>query len=210
MGKIQVIQKSRKECKCFKCGVLIPVGSRYYKGIMFHSKPLTACEKCGLKHYEVTTSDYIRTVGAIVEDWGENYAVEDGVWESIAEALEELKDDLEERLENIPEQLREADAGTLLQERIDALESVISSLTDYEDMNDFLQAAYDELDEKAQEILDKAKEARNYADWVDWYQDFWEKSHDTDEEKFAADAWQEHTENCITEFVDNALSELEY
>ena len=209
MGKIQVVQKSRKECRCFKCGAVIPVGSKYYKGVMNFSRPLTACAKCGLKHYEVTTSDYKRSVGAIVEDWGENYTVEDGVWESIAEALEEIKDEVEERFDNIPEQLQEADTGALLQERIDALESVISSLTDYEDMNDFLQSAYYELDEEVQEILDKVKEAHEDADWVDWYQEFWEKA-ETESEREAADEWKEKTEERIVEFIDDALSELEY
>lgn len=209
MGKIQIVQKSRKEHTCFKCRKTIPAGSRYYKGVLNFSRPLIACTNCGLKHYEVTTSDYKRTVGPIVEDWGETYAVEDGVWEAIAEALEELKDELEERLDNIPEQLQEADTGTLLQERIDALESVISNLTDYEDMNDFLQAAYDELDEEKQEILDKAKEAYDDADWIDWYLDFWNKPQ-TDEQKQAACAWEEKTDDLISDFVNDALAELEY
>ena len=213
MGKVKAIQKSRKEFRCSKCGQTIPVGSRYYKGELNFSRPIIRCTNCGLKHYEVTTSDYVRTVGAIVEDWPEDYAVEDGVWESIAEALEELKGDLEERLENIPEQLQEAEAGALLQERIDALESVISNLTDYDNMDDFLQSAYEELDEEMQEVIDKAKEAHSDADFSDWYQDFWEK---TDVQaayvngKAAADTWKERTEELITEFIENALSELEY
>lgn len=209
MGKIKVIQKSRKECRCSKCGKTIPAGSRYYRGELNFSRPIIRCVVCGLKAYEVTTSDYIRTVGAIVEDWPEDYAVEDGVWESIAEALEELKGELEERFENIPEQFQEGDAGITLQERIEALESVISNLTDYDDMGDFLQSAYEELDEEAQEVIDAVKEKHNDADFSDWYQDFWEKA-ETEEERKAADAWKERTEETITEFIENALSELEY
>lgn len=209
MGKIQVIQKSRKECRCGKCRKTIPVGSKYYKGVLNFSRPIIRCMACGLKHYEVTTSDYVRTVGAIVEDWSENYTVEDGVWEAIAEALEELKGDLEERLENIPDQLRDADAGALLQERIDALESVISSLTDYEDMDSFLQSAYDELSEDMQEVIDRAREAHADADFSEWYQELWEKAKDG-EEREAADAWKERTEELIVEFVEDALAELEY
>lgn len=210
MGKVKIVEKSRKEYRCSKCGELIPVGSRYYKGELNFSRPIVRCMKCGLKHYEVTTSDYVRTVGAIVEDWGENYPVEDGVWEGIAEALEELRDELQERFDNMPEQLQEnSDTGCMLQERIDALDSAISELTDYSGMDDFLQEAYDEMDEESQEVIDKQKAARNDADFSEWYLDFWENPK-TDAEREVAGDWRERTEEHITEFIETALEGLEY
>ena len=46
------------------------------------------CDNCKLKSYEVTTSEYTKSVGAIVEDWSEEYSLlNGGVTDEIADAL---------------------------------------------------------------------------------------------------------------------------
>lgn len=199
MGKIQHIMKSRKENKCGKCRALIPVGSSYYKGIINFNPSIIRCEKCGLKNYEVTTSDYIREVGAIVEDWQESFEVQDGVWEEISSNLEEIMNDCSERLENMPEHLQEeSEAGQLLQERIDGLESAMDELGNCS-MDDFLQEAYEELTEEEQEQL--AKEG-DISDMESWYEAFWNKGSEL------ALSWREKTEEAIIACIDGILEEV--
>lgn len=130
MGKIEYIKKSRKERKCSKCGNVIKVGEPYKKGVINFHPDIVVCDKCPLKHYEVTTSEYCKEVGAIVEDWAETYTVTDGVANEIAGVLEGLRDEVECSLENVPENLKEALTGELLQNRLDQLEDAINALND--------------------------------------------------------------------------------
>lgn len=168
MGKVQVIQKSRKEYRCNKCGAVIPVGSSYYKGEINFGPTIIRCKNCGLEHWEVTTSDYILSAGAIVYKWSETYGCDEDGLESIKSEVESLKDDLQDRLDNMPEQLQYSPTGELLQERIDGLDSAIDELDSiYPDdiksevASEFLSNRFvdeeDEIDEDTgyEELLDK-------------------------------------------------------
>lgn len=158
MGKVQYIKKSRKAYTCGKCRQTIPVGSPYYRGILNFHPPIIRCGDCGLKSYEVTGSEYSRAVGELVETWAETYAIEEGVWESVAKALQEIYDGVEERYENIPEGLKEGRSGELLQERMDELQGAIDEL-DF-DFDGILSEAADELDEEEREVIgDELSEA---------------------------------------------------
>lgn len=128
MGKVQIIEKSRKEYKCKKCGKVIPAGSKYYRGEINFGPTIVRCQDCKLQAWEVTTSDYQLAVGQIVYKWRDDYNLEEGVNDDIASALQEVCDDVQDRLDNMPEGLQEGDVGQLLQERIDTLESAISDL----------------------------------------------------------------------------------
>lgn len=124
MGKVTIIKKSRKECTCSKCREVIPVGSTYYRGTLNFHPDIIRCSKCGLKSWEVTTSDYLLAVGPILNEWQET-----GMdYESISEELSSIRDDLQDRLDNMPESLQESDTGQLLQERIDGLEAACDEL----------------------------------------------------------------------------------
>ena len=196
MGIIRQVLKSRRDYVCSKCRRTIPKGSSYYRGELNFMPSIIRCSSCGLKWYEVTTSDYIRDVGAIVEDWQESFAVQDGVWEEIASNLEEIMDGCSERLENMPEQLQEeSEAGQRLQERVDGLESATDELRDCS-MEEFLQAGYEELTEEDQEEI--AAEG-DVEDFESWYEAFWKK--DTE----LARKWQEYTQNAITDRIDEIL-----
>lgn len=198
MGTIKFIEKSRKEFICGKCRKPIPKGSPYFRGILQFHPDFIRCNSCGLKWYEVTTSDYIRDVGAIVEDWQESFELQDGVWEEIASNLEEILDSCNERFENIPEQLQEADAGQTLQERIDGLESAIDQLQSCA-MEEFLAQGYEELTEEEKEAL--ASEGST-DDFESWYKEFWKK------ETELAQQWQEKTEEAIVLCIDDILGEV--
>lgn len=128
MGKITKVLKSRNEYTCGRCLQKIEKGSPYLRGDLNFSRPVIRCCKCGLQPWEVTTSDYQLSVGEIVYHWQDNYDVSEEGRDEIISELESIKDDLEGRLENMPEGLQEGDAGQLLQERIDCLESAISDL----------------------------------------------------------------------------------
>lgn len=208
MGKVTFVKSCRKEQKCRKCGVVIPVGSSYYKGALFREQPIVRCTKCGLKHYEVTTSEYVKTIGRLVEDWEEDFGVTSTTVEEVLAVLEEMRDTCQENLDNIPEQLQEAEAGALLQERIDELESAIYELESKE-WSEFLSDAYDELDEEVQAIIDAEQEKRNGADFEDWYEEFCENAAD-ESQKEAAGCWQEKVEENVVYFLDATLENLSY
>ena len=131
----------------------------YLKAIPYKRSPIIRCVSCGLKEYETSGSEYIRSVGAIVEDWEKIYGTSEGTAEEIAVELESIKETQEDSLENIPEQLREGDAGQTLQLRIDSLEDAIKELENisYEDLKDEVRndaedsiGVYDEEDEECE------------------------------------------------------------
>lgn len=129
MAKIQKIMKSRKEQRCSKCREIIPAGSSYYKAEPYAGPVIVRCMRCGLRAYETSGSAYIQRVGELVEQWEETYGspTSDTTADIIAE-IESIQEECESNLENIPEQLQEGSAGTLLQERIDELDSCHSDL----------------------------------------------------------------------------------
>lgn len=206
MGKVNYIKSCRKEQKCRKCGKVIPVGSPYYKGELYRMNPIICCTQCGLKCYEVTTSDYTRNVGRLVEDWREDFSIGESTVEEVAAALQDIIDTCRDSLDNIPEQLQEGSAGTLLQERIDELESVVDELESCDGWNDFLEQAYGELDAEEQEIIDAEQEKRDGADYEEWYDEF---CNDTGENG-VAERWKEQVEEAVASFVDETLGSLSY
>lgn len=128
MGKIVKVNKSRKEFKCSKCGQVIPIGSAYYRGELNFAHAIIRCSKCKLQPWEVTTSDYKLSVGNIIYNWKQEYGVDENTVEQLADELDSIRDDLQERLDNMPEGLQEGDAGQILQDRIDGLDSAIDEL----------------------------------------------------------------------------------
>ena len=130
MGKVTIVNKSRKVHKCSKCGIPIEVGSKYYKGEINFGPSIIRCNKCGLKSWEVTTSDYLLSVGRIVYEWTEHYPDLETTADEIKEDLQTILEDLEYKLDNMPESLQSAPTGELLQSRIDAKQQAIDDLED--------------------------------------------------------------------------------
>ena len=154
MGKVTYIKKARKEHKCRKCGVVIPVGAPYYKGEINFHPDIVRCIGCKLERWEVTTSEYALSVGEIVFKWKENYDIGEETPTDIAESLQEILDECQEKLDNMPESLQCSPTGEILQERIDNLESVIGDLEaiDIEDLKsqsvESVMAELDDYDEE--------------------------------------------------------------
>lgn len=194
MAKIEKV-KARKEYKCSKCGGVIEVGDSYLKATPYRQRPIIRCIKCGLKSYETSGSSYIQDVGCIVEDWRENYHIEDGTAENIATDLEEIRDAQQESLDNMPESLQCGDTGTMLQERIDCLDSAIDELNNisWEDCEDEAKS------EAEQELGEYDPESDD-------------NDYPTEEEYNEAleERVQELTEEKYEELIDEALGSLEY
>ena len=204
MGKVVFIKKSRKEYKCGKCGSVIPAGSPYYKGELFRMRPMVRCTSCKLKHYEVTTSDYITAVGKIVEEWQEYYGIGEDTIGEIVDALYEIHNTCEENYDNIPDQLQEGAAAMLLQERMEELDGAISDLESIDDWDDFLLKGRDALDEDVQGIIDKEQEKRNGEDYNIWFDEFVGLGSD------AASHWKEAVYEEFVFAVDEILGQLTY
>lgn len=158
MGKVTHVKKSRKEFTCSKCRQVIPVGSEYYRGELNFQSPIIRCSKCGLQSWEVTTSDYQLRIGEILYRLDDNYDLSsiDCVDEIISE-LNDISSELEDKLGNMPESLQDSDSGTLLQDRIDCIECVVSELTSFYDSFDPSDIKDDEdmsdIGERLDEIL---------------------------------------------------------
>lgn len=157
MGKIKEIKKSRKECVCSKCRQIIPVGSTYLRGVINFHPDIVRCVKCGLKSYEVTTSDYLRAVGEITSEWQENGYD----FQTIADELTSIRDEQQYRLDNMPEQLQDSDTGTMLQERIDGLDAAIDELESIDEDSIFSEKISEVVDREDADELNLTPEERN-------------------------------------------------
>lgn len=196
MAKIQYIKKSNRgnEVKCNKCGKVIEPGQMYYKAEPYAGPVITRCSDCGLRSYETSGSSYIQTIGRLVENWRVEYADMNCAAEDIASELEDLKDELESNLENIPEQLQDGAAGTLLQERIEELEDCISALQDIV-YDDIAEEAWNSASDSIGEF-DPGDEDRDYATVEEWTEAVNDEMDDVDD--------------LVADAIDEALSYLSY
>lgn len=189
MGRIKNIDSARKVYECSKCKKKIEIGSPYIRGEMFRRRPLIRCVSCGIKSWEVETSEFARSVGEIAEEWNNLHGCDDGTPEAIAQSLEEIKDQCEESLENMPDNLREnSETGELLQNRIDCLEAAIDALNEIDTGS---------ISSTAQE------EAEN---------EYEDEGFETEAEKSEAieETAQELFEQYLSEEIEDALSNIEY
>lgn len=86
MAKVYKVEKSRKECRCSKCGKTLPVGSKYVWGQRYMAKnKIIRCTVCGLRSYKLSSSEWVQTISAMSEDFVREYGYsEDGVESAIA------------------------------------------------------------------------------------------------------------------------------
>lgn len=166
----------------------------YYKAEPYAGPVITRCSDCGLKSYETSGSSYIQTVGRIAEQWTDDYPDRMTAAEEIASDLEDLKDELECNLDNIPEQLQDGAAGSLLQERIEELESAIDELQSI-DYEEFEQNAREEAEFSVGDY-DPEDEDCEFESQEEW-------------EEAVQDA-MEDVDNLVSEAIWEALSSLTY
>lgn len=180
MAKIEK-PKARKEYKCSKCGEVIKLGDTYIKGTPFRRSPVIRCTKCGLRSWELSSSDYVLSVGKVCEDWREDYELGESTAQEIADELSNIRDNVQDSYDNLPENFQYSENGERLQERIDNLDSAISELEaiDYESIKETVLSDnhYDDYDG----LTDEGKEE------VD-----------------------ENIKDNLTEEIESALSNLEY
>lgn len=131
MARIQKFKKSNRgrELHCSKCGKMIVPGEYYLKAEPYVGPAIIRCMSCGLRSYETSGSSYIQRIGEIVENWEMNYQDLETIADDIASDLEDIRDELEYNFDNIPEQLQDGAAGSLLQERMEELEDAIGELS---------------------------------------------------------------------------------
>lgn len=198
MARIQRFKKSTRgrELHCSKCGKLILPGDFYLKAEPYVGPAIIRCVGCGLKPYETSGSSYIQRVGALVEGWRDVYSDTSTAAEDIASELEDIKSELEDNLYNIPEQLQDGAAGSLLQERIEELEDVINELeyVDYEELRD-------EVREEAETSIgefDPEDPDCEYATEEEW------------EQAIEDEMWNIDVDARVGDAIDEALSSLSY
>lgn len=198
MAKIQRFKKSNRgrELHCSKCGKLILPGDFYLKAEPYVGPAIIRCVGCGLKQYETSGSSYIQRIGALVEGWRDTYGDMTTAAEDIVSELEDIKDELEDNLYNIPEQLQDGAAGSLLQERIEELEDAISELesVDYYEIQDEVR---DEAEDEVGEF-DPEDPDREYATEEEW------------EQAIQDEMWNIDVDARVGDAIDEALSSLSY
>lgn len=199
MGAVSYIKSSRKVWKCDKCGSIIEKGQPYYRGEINFGPVFIRCKKCRLKPYEVTTSEFKRSIGELLDTWADTYSLDECGIEDLISALEEIRDDQQDRLDNMPEQLQESSSGEILQERIDMLESAIDDLSNI-DIDSIKDDAIDNCDELHSD--DPDGDSYDIA-----YDDVLESSNYSSDIKSAL---VEYFESEVRDQIDSALSNLEY
>ena len=136
---------ARKEYVCSKCGEVIKKGDQYWKGIPFRRSPIIRCLKCGIYHWELSSSNYVQSVGRLVECWRDDYEIGEDTAQNIIDELSNIQEECQNSLDNMPEGLQEGDTGQLLQERIDSIQSAIDDLEsiDYESIKESAETDFD-------------------------------------------------------------------
>ena len=203
MAKIKRV-KARNQYTCSKCGKVIEKGDEYLRGERFRSTPLIRCTSCGIRDWELSSSEYVQGVGKICDEWEETYGIDN--IEDIVNDLEDIKDCCESSLENMPEGLQDGDVGTLLQERIDALDDAITNLEDI-DISDLKADTLNELDYGTREQLASLLK-KDEAD-VDTANDYDELLENHPDEE-AVQELKDAAEEAIRDAVEGAIADLSY
>ena len=207
MARINTVNKSRKEKVCGGCGKLIPVGSKYFYVDFYSGRTAIRCASCGFKPYETTENPYLQELYRIQYDYSNRLneltptseEAPNDVKDDLVSELESLRDEVQERFDNIPEQLQDGDAGSLLQERIDSLDEAISDI-DSEDLDSFEYWRDDE--------------GYGEDDFASWLED---NGYDTEDEKFDEESAksdfeseaEEKYQEAIDDFVSNVQDSLD-
>ena len=136
--------------------LIVKKGQEYYSWKLMYGK--TQVSLTPPQPSQLTSSSFLQSFYSLRENV--NISIDsitsreevDELISSTVDELNSLKDELEINLENIPEQLRDANAGSILTERIEALDETIAEI-DGIDISDL-----DSIDESDDEFLVIVKE----------------------------------------------------
>jgi Zn-dependent M32 family carboxypeptidase len=172
MPRVFKIEKSRVPHKCGKCACEIEKGQPYVywtKRVGFgriSGVKYVRCAKseCYPKQSELTSSEFHSAWESIKEntDFSSASTVEDlesARDEAVNEATN-LRDETQGKFDNMPEGLQQGDTGQLLQERIDALEEVISNLESADISFEEPDKEEDATDEEHEQAVEEALSSR--------------------------------------------------
>ena len=174
MPKVYSVKKCRKSPgQCGKCGTKIEKGKPYvFWAFMVGGKGGPNHIRCGQaacypKPSDLTQSEFWSGVYSLQETGFSGDTIEDleSSRDGVVSELQSIKDELENRLGNMPDGLQQGSTGELLQERIDALDSVISELESADISFDEPEKEEEESDEefenrKTEELESRCEEIR--------------------------------------------------
>ena len=120
MPKVKFVKQARKDNPAVKKGE-----SYYWWSFRNSGKHYSATRP---KASQLTQSNYLSQVHSLEENFTIDETNLEGIIDSLVMEIERLGEECQESLDNIPEQLHEGNAGQLLQERIDACDSCVSTL----------------------------------------------------------------------------------
>lgn len=133
-------QKARKTYVCVICKKTIAIGEEYWKHSFLYGPTVIHCGKHPFKRAQLTRSDYLQTIYTIMDD--ETIAADlpselEEVKDNYVEELGSLQEQCNDSFDNIPDSLKDADVGQLLQDRIDRIDTTISELEniDFDDVD---------------------------------------------------------------------------
>lgn len=148
MPKVHVVEKARKDYPAQG----IKKGEKYYWWKFRFRNPIKS--KTYPKRSQLTQSEFLGWLYDIQDTWQWSSEADDleGQRDELVSEINNMKEELEDRLENMPDQLKDADSGSILQERIDALEQWASDLEGVDcDIERFLPDNFEELSEEEKE-----------------------------------------------------------
>ena len=196
--KIYTVQKSRVDRKCGRCGVEIPVGSRYFYFQHKFSPVSYRCEKHYPRQSELTTSDKLSTVYSIqerIEDLIGAFDYDD--IDAMVSGLEDLSAELETMSEEARQVAEEYNTSAdNMEEHFPSGSYQIDEIREKsqacEEWADELESAKGDVDEAINDLTYKQAE----------YEDFDEDDEDVETSK------DEILEDC-RQIVEDATSKVE-
>jgi hypothetical protein len=140
MPRVNYVKKARKDNPAVKAGE-----PYYWWKFRFGPKRYS---KTRPARSQLTQSEFLATVWDLQDEFVVSSDNIEGDIEDLVSTLEELRDQCQDSLDNMPESLQEtSDAGALLQERIENLDSAIDDLQaidpepDLDEINGMVQDA---------------------------------------------------------------------
>lgn len=171
MPRVTFVNKARKDIP--ESGIKRGDSYFWWK-FRFGSKHVS---KTKPKPSQLTQSEYLGSMYSLQEDLEANSGSDDfsslvSALEDAIAGVEEQKDSCEDKRSNMPDHLQDCGTGELLQNRVDACESLIgeledakSTIEDFTDLPDELETLQKEVNkfqeevESAQKALDEAEES---------------------------------------------------
>ncbi len=162
MPRVNNIEACRKSPgTCGKCSTKIEIGEPYRWWKFRRSGKFIRCAKpgCAPKGSDLTQSDFWKSIKLIQEGTEFNDADSlDSDKDNVVSELQNVADETQGKFDNMPEGLQNGDTGQMLQERVDAVQSVIDTLESVDlSIDEGLNET--EQEERVTEICDELRNA---------------------------------------------------